>query len=373
MSVNPAPSPMLSLASGYGTFTPPPVATEAAVRALQAGALPLLDVAGLPGLREALADTYTFPGGGTVAPEQVVITPGVKPALFALLRAVLRPHDEVLLPTPNWFGFRELITQAGGTVRELPLRSEDGYALDPEQLRAALTPRTRIVLFSNPNNPTGRVYSRAEVEAWLAVTREYPELFVLSDEIYNGISFGAEAPPTLFSFPDPGGRHLVVNGFSKSLALIGWGLGYLIAPPAIAQACAAWQHATGSAVPAPLQHAALAVTRQASAIARDLVEQLHPNRRLMLAALTDLPLVPPPQPEATYYAFPDLRAYLRPKAEPLVASRELVAHLHTAGLTVVDGASCGAPGFVRLTYAVPEPVLREALARLQQALSTLPY
>ncbi|RPD47762.1 aminotransferase class I/II-fold pyridoxal phosphate-dependent enzyme [Hymenobacter sediminis] len=373
MSANPAHSSVLSLASGYGSFAPPQVATEAAVRALQAGSLPLLDAAGLPQLREALAGVHSSLGGGSVAPEQVVVMPGTKAALFALLRTVLRPHDEVLLPTPNWFGFWELITQAGGTVRELPLSPESGYALDPEQLRAALTPRTRVVLFSNPNNPTGRVYSRAEVEAWLTVTREYPELFVLSDEIYNGISFGPEPPPTLLSFPDPHGQHLVVNGFSKSLALIGWGLGYLIAPPATARACAAWQHATGNAVPAPLQHAALAVTQHAPTIARNLVNQLQPTRRLMLSALADLPLVPPLQPEATYYAFPDLRAYLRPKAEPIVASQELVAHLQAAGLTVVDGATCSAPGFVRLSYAVPEQVLQEALARLRQALSTLPY
>lgn len=301
------------------------------------------------------------------------MTPGAKAALFALLRAVLRPHDEVLLPTPNWFGFRELITQAGGTVRELPLNSENGYALDAAQLRAALTPRTRVVLFSNPNNPTGRVYSRAEVGAWLAVTQEYPELFVLSDEIYNGIFFGPEPPPTLLSFPDPNGRHLVVNGFSKSLALIGWGLGYLIAPPAIAQACAAWQQATSAAVPAPLQHAALAVTQHAPSIAQELINQLQPTRQFMLSALADLPLVPPLQPKATYYAFPDLRAYLRPKAEPIVASQALVAHLQAAGLTVVDGATCGAPGFVRLSYAVPEPELREALNRLRQALGTLAY
>lgn len=373
MSVNPARPSAISLASGYGSFATPQVATEAAAQALHAAPLPLLDAAGLPQLREALASAHSFPGGRSVAPQQVVVTPGAKAALFALLRTVLRPHDEVLLPTPNWFGFRELITQAGGTVRELPLSPEDGYALGPEQLRAALTPRTRVLLFSNPNNPTGRVYSRAEVGAWLAVTQEHPELFVLSDEIYNGIFFGPEPPPTLLRFPDPNGRHLVVNGFSKSLALIGWGLGYLLAPPAIAQACAAWQHATGSAVPAPLQHAALAATRHAPSISQELVKQLQPTRHLLLSGLADLPLVPPQHPEATYYAFPDLRAYLRPKAEPIVASRELVARLQAAGLTVVDGTSCSAPGFVRLSYAVPEPELREALRRLRQGLSSLPY
>ncbi|GAB2792314.1 aspartate aminotransferase [Hymenobacter luteus] len=363
----PASSP-ISLASGYGNFLPPAAAVEAATRVLLAGPLPVTETAGLPELREAVAAAHHSAGGSGPTAANVVVTPGTKVALFALLQTVLRPGDEVLLPTPNWFGFRELVARAGGTLRTLPLRPENNYALAPTQLRAALTPRTRVVLFSNPNNPTGRLYSRAEVAAWLTVTQEFPDLFVLSDEIYNGICFGPEPPPTLLSFPDPGGRHLVVNGFSKSLALVGWGIGYLLAPVAVARACAAWQHATGGGVPAPQQHAALLATQSAGAITSGLIGQLHPTRRVLLEALADLPQVPPVAPAATYYAFPDLRAYLRPGPEPAAASAELVARLQTAGVAVVDGATCDAPGFVRLSYAVPEPLLREAMARLRTAL-----
>lgn len=358
----------ISLASGYGSFPPPPAAVEAACHLLQAGTLPLSDAAGLLPLRQALAAAGQQAGTAAPQPDNVVVTAGAKAALFALLRAVLRPGDEVLLPTPNWFGFGELVARAGGTLRSLPLRPEDNFALSPAVLRAALTPQTRVVLFSNPNNPTGRVYSRAEVAAWLAVTREFPDLFVLSDEIYDRINFGAEAVPSLLSFPDPQGRHLVVNGFSKSLALIGWAVGYLVAPPEQARAAAAWQHATVGAVPAPAQHAALAATEQAPQIAAGLLTQLQDTRQLMLQKLAALPQVPPLQPEATYYAFPDLRAYLQPTLPPAAGSAELVARLQAAGVTVVDGATCGAPGFVRLSYALPEPELREALRRLRAGL-----
>ncbi|QNP51133.1 pyridoxal phosphate-dependent aminotransferase [Hymenobacter qilianensis] len=241
-----------------------------------------------------------------------MITPGVKAALFALLKTILRPGDEVLVPTPNWFGFGELITQAGGIIRPLPLAPSDGYALPPEALEAAITPRTRVFLFSNPNNPTGRIYQHDEIEALLTVTRRHPGLFVLSDEIYNLINFSSAPVPCLLAFPDPHGQHLVVNGFSKSLALIGWGVGYLVAPPAVVQAAAGGQFATGAAVPVPNQHAALAATEHSAAIAKELLVQLAPTRALLLEALSALSGVRFVEPEGTYYVFADLRHFLPP-------------------------------------------------------------
>jgi len=356
----------ISLASGYGNFLPPAVAVARAAASLQGGPLPVSVIEGLPALREALASCYPRQ---SVTPDQVVVTPGTKPALFALLKAVLRPGDEVLLPTPNWFGFWKLIEQAGGVVRPLPLASAGNYALHPAALAAALTPRTRVLLLSNPNNPTGRVYHRAELDAVLAVTRQHPDLFVLSDEIYNRITFGTEAVPSLLEWADPNGQHLVVNGFSKSLALIGWGIGYLVAPPKLAQACAAWQFSTAAAVPVPSQLAALATTEAGPTIAHELRTQLAANRTLLLTGLASLADVHCLFPEATYYAFPDFTAHLAPGLAPEAASAAFVSRLQAAGVSVVDGATCGAPGFARLSYAVPTDDLQEALQRLRTALS----
>jgi aspartate aminotransferase len=356
---------IISLASGYGNFAPPAAAVARAAAALQGGQLPVSAIEGLPALREALAVRYL---AAAVSAEQIVVTAGTKPALFALLKAVLRPGDEVLLPTPNWFGFWKLIEQAGGIVRPLPLVATDNYTLHPTALEAAITPRTRILLLSNPNNPTGRVYRRAELDAVLAVTRQHSDLFVLSDEIYNFITFGTEPVPSLLEWADPLGQHLVVNGFSKSLALIGWGVGYLVAPPALARACAAWQFSTAAAVPVPNQLAALAATEAAQAIADELLAQLAHNRDLLLDGLASLPRVHCPCPEATYYAFPDFTAYLDPSLSPEAASAALVARLQAAGVGVVDGATCGAPGFARLSYALSTNDLQEALQRLRKAL-----
>lgn len=359
---------VISLASGYGNFATPAVAAERAIAAIQADRLMPGPVEGLPALREAIAANYHRQNVPQVTPAHIVVTPGVKTALFALLKSILRPGDEVLLPTPNWFGFGELITRASGIMRPLPLDSADGYTLRPEVLEAAITPRTRLFLFSNPNNPTGRIYHHDEVEALLTVTRRYPNLFVLSDEIYNLINFGAAPVPCLLAFPDPHEQHLVVNGFSKSLALIGWGVGYLVAPPALAQVAAEGQFATGAAVPVPNQHAALAATEHSAAIAHELRTQLAPTRALLLGALSELPGVRFVEPEGTYYVFADLRQFLPPAHSSVEASAALVAQLQAGGVDVVDGTTCGAPGFARISYALPEPELREAVRRLQVVL-----
>ncbi|GAB3848904.1 aspartate/prephenate aminotransferase [Hymenobacter terrigena] len=320
-------------------------------------------VAGLPELREALAQRYRQRGATHVTAEQVVVTAGTKAGLFALLSEMLRPGDDVLLPTPNWFGFYDLVRRAGGILRTLPLSAADNYALTPAMLRAALTPATRLLIISNPNNPTGRVYSRAEWTAILAVTAEFPDLWVVSDEIYEGISFGSEPVSTLLALPGLHERHVVVSGFSKSLALAGWGVGCLVAPPELARAVAAHIFSTGLAVPVPAQMAALAATQHAEAIGAALCAQLRPTRQLLLDGLAALPGAPAvAAPEGTYYVFADFTRFLASGLPALEASATLVRQLAEAGVEVVDGATCGAPGFLRLSYAVAEADLRQALA-----------
>lgn len=366
-------APVLSLASGYGHFAVPRVALAAATEALacagqRAEPLEVSPAAGLPALREALAARYRRRGAAITA-EQVLVTSGAKTGLFAVLSELLRPGDDVLLPTPNWFGFGGLLARTGGVLRPLPLAAAGNYALPPAALRAALTPATRLLIISNPNNPTGRVLSAEEWAGLLAVAAEFPNLWVLSDEIYEGINFGAAPVPTLLAQPGAGPRHVVVSGFSKSLALAGWGVGCVVAPPALAAAVEARLFATGVAVPVPAQLAALAATEHAEEIGAALCAQLQPTRQQLLAALAALPGAGEVlAPEGTYYVFADFRRFLSPELAAADASAALVRQLAAAGLDVVDGTSCGAPGFVRLSYAVPEAVLAEALVRLQAGL-----
>ncbi|WP_345053156.1 pyridoxal phosphate-dependent aminotransferase [Hymenobacter glaciei] len=369
-----ATSSVLSLASGYGHFAVPAVALAAATAALttagqHAEPLAVAPAAGLPALRAALAARYQRRGARNVTAENVLVTAGAKTGLFAVLSELLKAGDDVLVPTPNWFGFSELVRRAGGMLRPLPLAAANNYALTPEALRAALTPATRLLMLSNPNNPTGRVLSAEEWAGLLAVTAEFPDLWVLSDEIYEGISFGATPVPTLLAQPGAGPRSVVVSGFSKSLALAGWGVGCLVAPPALAAAVTARLFATGVSVPTPNQLAALAATEHAEEIGAALCAQLKPTRQLLLEGLAALPGAGEVfAPEGTYYVFADFRRFLPAGLPPAEASALLVRRLAAAGVEVVDGATCGAPGFVRLSYAVPETVLTEALARLRAGL-----
>lgn len=358
----------ISLASGYGNFAPPAVAVQRAAALLQAGPLPSSSIEGGPAVRAAIASHYRQQGAA-VQPEQIVLTAGAKPALFALFKTLLQPGDEVLLLTPNWFGFWGLVEKAGGTLRTLALDSATDYALDPAAVQAALTPRTRMLVLSNPNNPTGRIYSREELADLLYITRQHPDLLVLSDEIYDGINFGSERVASLLEFDDPLGQHVVVSGFSKSLGLIGWSVGYLVALAAVARQCAAWQFATGTAVAGLAQSAAQVAIENADSISRELCAGLGAGRELMRTALAALPQVSSRLPAGTYYAFPDFRAYLDPTLPPAAASAALVARLRAGGVEVVDGGTCGAPGFCRLSYAVPVPELAEALRRLTAVLT----
>ena len=192
---------------------------------------------------------------------------------------------------------------------------------------------------------------------------------MLSDEIYEGISFGAVPVPTLLAQPGAGPRHVVVSGFSKSLALAGWGVGCLVAPPALAAAVAARLFATGVAVPVPVQLAALAATEHAEAIGAALCVQLQATRQQLLAGLAALPGAGAvPAPEGTYYVLADFRRFLPAGLPAPAASAALVRRLAQAGVEVVDGATCGAPGFARLSYAVPAEVLAQALVRLRAGL-----
>ncbi|MBF9237278.1 aminotransferase class I/II-fold pyridoxal phosphate-dependent enzyme [Hymenobacter sp. BT683] len=356
----------------------PAVALEAAAEVLastqrQHVPLAVSPVAGLPELREALARRYRQRGATGLTAEQVLVTAGAKTGLFALLSELLQPGDDVLMPTPNWFGFDDLVRRAGGTLRALPLAAADNYVLRPQVLRAALTPATRLLIISNPNNPTGRVYSQAEWTELLAVTDEFPQLWVLSDEIYEGICFGPEAVPTLLAQPDVHQRHVVVSGFSKSLALAGWGVGCVVVPPALAPAIAARLFGTGAAAPTPAQAAALAATQHAESISGALCAQLAPTRAQLLAGLAALPGAPAIiAPEGTYYVFADFTRFLAPEWPAVEASARLVELLAAAGVEVVDGATCGAPGFARLSYAVPAADLEEALTRMQETFARLP-
>lgn len=357
----------ISLASGATYFNTPEPARQAAIAALDQHKTFYTEAAGTPGLRQAIARRYLDHNQRQVDAAHILVTPGTKQALYTVLQAILRPGDEVLVPAPNWGGLHQVLELLGARLVLLPTALADNYALDPGKLREHLSPKTRLFLFSNPCNPTGRRYSLEELASLVQVTQVFPELYLLSDEVYDLVTYG-ERVPSLLELPDPHHRHIVVNGFSKSFAMTGWRIGYAVLPPALVQPCAHFQQVTYAGVSEFVQDAALAILENYASLLPPFLEQLRENKSLMTQFLVSRGILFYP-PDAAYYVFPDLAPYL---------SAELPTTLDLAGwlqehyqLEILAGDLFGAPGFARLSFGIEKKQLQQALQRLGQALDEL--
>ncbi|MDX5482428.1 MAG: aminotransferase class I/II-fold pyridoxal phosphate-dependent enzyme [Hymenobacteraceae bacterium] len=364
----------ISLASGSSYFSSPDAATDAAIAALQAGKTQYGPTEGTWELRQAISDKYSTPHF-PVSPEQVLVTPGTKQALFNLFSVLLRQGDEVVVPTPAWFGFHELMKYSSGMLVPLETSLSEEYAITPEALRKTLNNRSRILLLTNPGNPTGRVYSKAELEAILEVVNEYPNLYLISDEIYDHITYSGSFTPIFSCEGAPRERTILLNGFSKSFAMSGWRLGYMVGPEACIQKSTAFQGSTLSGVSVFLQEAALATLQARETALAPMLDVLQDNRQLMKQALDGMAEVRYYLPDGAYYFFPDLSHYLTSDTatgkEPSTAEGLCRYLRQRFNLDLVPGVYFGGAGHVRMSFAVERPRLAQALQRLAAGLKLL--
>lgn len=358
----------IRLSSGMASFKVHERVREAAIRAIQSDLPPSIPTEGLSDLREAIADRYRECNQTTVPPEQILVTPGTSQAVYNALACLLRPGDEVILPAPHWFAFPGMIRQAGGQPVLLPTYLEQQFDLNPKKLESLISPRTRLFLFCNPHNPTGRIYSRAEMEGIVRVLQNHPQVYVLSDEIYDFVTYGERVPSwlELESFRD---RLFLVNGFSKSFALTAWRVGYLIPPPFFWQPCLQYQAVTLGGTSPYVQEAATAALRHRALIHPSMLDTLTLHRKIMAEALDALP-VPHYAPEGAYYFFADFSAVIRQRHPEWIAeagSAFFFEQLCTeAGLDILAGDTSGAPGFGRISFAVETSHLLTAIERLRR-------
>ncbi|GAB3815375.1 pyridoxal phosphate-dependent aminotransferase [Pontibacter rugosus] len=365
---------VISLAAGSSYFKSPEAATEAAIKALQEGKTFYGPTQGTPALRKAISQKYKAEGIA-IEPAQVLVTPGTKQALYNLFTILLRQGDEVVVPTPAWFGFHELLKYNSGTLVPLPTKLEEGYQLTPDMLRNTLTERSRILLLTNPGNPTGRTYSQQELEALLEVTKDFQNLYVLSDEIYDLVTYGNPVTSILSCQGAKAARTIVVNGFSKSFAMSGWRLGFILGPEALITKCVDFQNATMSGVSEFVQDAAQATIESKEKLLPAMQEVLQHNREVMRQGLDIIPEVKYYLPDGAYYFFPDFSHYLNRTSitgETLLTSIDLCRYLRTCyNLELSPGDYFGAPGHARMSFAVETPRLEDALRRLRQGLLLL--
>jgi aspartate aminotransferase len=363
--------PVFDFALGEPDFPTPEHVCAAAVAAMQKGYTRYTPAAGIPELRAAVARSYQKTYNLRYTPEQVIVSSGAKHSLHNALAATVGPGDEVLIPTPYWVSYSDLVTMTGATYRLIPTRPQDGFKMTPAQLRAAITPHSRLLMLNSPCNPTGAVYSRQELEALADVVLE-ANLTVLSDEIYERLVFGA-AKATCFATLRPGlaERTLTVSGASKTYAMTGWRIGWALGPAAVIKAMANVQSQQTSNPCSISQHAALAALEGDQECVERMRREFEARRDLVCDRLAKIPGVKIVKPDGAFYAFFDVSAHFgRTLAgRPVTDSGSFcMAALELAHVNVVPGSAFGAEGFVRLSFAAGREQLQGGLDRLEQFL-----
>jgi aspartate aminotransferase len=356
----------ISVASGASYFLTPEPVKQAAVYAIRQNQTFYGPAEGLLSLRSAIASRYYDNLDRPATPDQVLITHGARLALHTIF-SVLLPNDgdEVLIPAPYWFGFTDLVKISRGKLVPLYTASSENFKLTPEALRKAITAKTRILVLSNPNNPTGYVYNSKELRDLLKVLSDYPEVYILADEIYDQIHFG-ERFCSLYHFRKLHKRLLIVNGFSKSYAMSGWRVGFILSSRELIRRCLAFYEAMASGVSPVNQEAALEAWVHREALYKPQLEILRQNRALIMTFFRDHNIFFP-TPKGAYYIFPDFSEYI---ARCCPDSRQVSSVVfceklkQETGIEVIPGDHFGAPNFARLSFAIAPEMLLEVLGRL---------
>jgi aspartate aminotransferase len=361
-------APVLDLTAGEPDRRGPEGADAAAREAIARGDTRYGPTAGLPELRARIAEARPEDRSA----DNVLVTAGAKQALHTALQAIVEPGDEVLLPTPCWVSFPALIELAGGVPVKVPCRADRGFVLDPDDLAAAITPRTRALLFNSPCNPTGAVVPD-DVLARIAAVVEQHDLWLISDEIYAGVVYeGTRAPSPATLLPD---RTLAVDGVSKAFAMTGWRVGWATGPTELIAAMARYQGQTAGGPAPPNQRAALAAMEGGDPHRLRLVGLFEDRMRSTLAAVRNLPGVRCHEPGGAIYLLPGVSAHIgsrTPEGAVIEDSVSLASYLlEAAHVALVAGEPFDAPGHVRISLVAEEAVLMEAVARIGTALASL--
>jgi aspartate aminotransferase len=355
-----------SLSAGEPDFDTPEFIRAAAIKALDGGQTRYGPAAGEPALREAIAAKLSQENHVATTAAQVLVTNGGKQALYNLFQVLLGPGDEVLLPAPYWLSYPEIARMAGASVKELASDADQGFRLKPEQLEAAISPASRLLVLNSPSNPTGMVLSRAELEAIANVLRRHPQVLVVCDEIYEFLlapghthhSFAAVAP-------DLAERIFTVNGFAKGWAMTGWRIGWLAGAQAVVAAASALQSQTTSNVCTFAQFGALAAISGSRQCVHAMAAEFNVRRSLLTEGLMAMEGLKLMAPEGAFYAFPDVSHF---GLDSMTLCNRL---LDEVGLAVVPGVAFGDDRCIRLSCAASPATIEDGLERLQRFLGSL--
>lgn len=362
---------IIGLSLGEPDFNTPDFIKDAAIQAINDNYNSYSPVDGYVELKDAVITKFKRDNNLTYDRSQIVVSTGAKQSLYNIAQVCLNPGDEVILPCPYWVSYADIVQLAEGVPVEVQTSMETDFKMTPEQLEAAITPKTKMLWYSSPCNPSGSIYSEAELRALADVLQKYPQIIVVSDEIYEHINYvGGHA--SMAQFDDMFDRTVTVNGVAKAFAMTGWRIGYIGAPTYIARACNKIQGQVTSGANCIAQRAVITALEAPVSKIQYMVDEFKERRKLILGLLSEIPGFECNEPEGAFYVFPNVSYYLGKTlngTEIKNASDFALFLLEEANVATVTGEAFGNPNCIRISYAASQEQIIEAMARIKKAVS----
>ncbi len=360
---------IIGLSLGEPDFNTPEFIKEAAIEAINADYNSYTPVDGYAELKEAICTKFKRDNGLAYAPSQIVVSTGAKQSIANAVQVLINPGDDVLLVAPYWVSYSAMVILAEGNPIEIRSGIETDFKITPEQLEQAITPKTKLVMLNSPNNPSGSMYSKSEYEALAAVLLKHPNIFVLSDEIYEHIHYDEATPFSFAAIPSMYNRTITVNGLAKAFAMTGWRIGYLGGPEWIAKACTKIQGQVTSGTNCIAQRAAITAVLAPVGKIKYMVDEFDFRRKRIIDLLQDIEGFEVNVPKGAFYVFPDISAFFGKKLKGKLienASDFAMYLLEEANVATVTGDAFGCPNNIRISYAASLENIEEAIRRIAE-------
>ena len=362
---------IISLSLGEPDFNTPDFIKDAAIEAINQNYNSYTPVDGYIELKEALCVKFKRDNDLVYTPNQIVVSTGAKQSIANIAQVLLNPGDEVLLPAPYWVSYSAIAMLCEAKFIEIPSSIDTDFKITPAQLEAALTPKTKMIFFNSPNNPSGTIYTEQEYRALAKVLENYPQVFILSDEIYEHINYGTK-PFSFAAIENMYDRTITVNGLAKAFAMTGWRVGYIGAPAWIAKACTKMQGQITSGTNCIAQRAAITAVLAPISKVQFMVDEFKQRRDMVLSLLGEIDGFKLNIPEGAFYIFPDIAAFFGKtiKGKTIANANDFsMLLLEEANVATVTGEAFGAPNCIRMSYAASVAQLQEAIKRIKEVLS----
>lgn len=362
---------IIGLSLGEPDFKVPDYIQEAAIQAVKDGYNSYTPVDGYVELKKAIITKFKRDNDLSYEAPQIVVSTGAKQALYNVAQVVLNKGDEVILPCPYWVSYSDIVKLADGVPVEVPTALEDDFKMTAAQLEAAITPKTKMLWYSSPCNPSGSIYSKEELRALADVLQKHPQIIVVSDEIYEHINYGVTAHASMAAFPDMYNRTVTVNGVAKAFAMTGWRIGFIGAPAYIARACNKLQGQVTSGANCIAQRAVITALEESPERISYMVDEFKERRKLILGLLNSIDGFKCNEPEGAFYVYPDVSAYFGKtlKGTKINNASDFAMYLlENANVATVTGDAFGNGNCIRISYAASVAHIEDAISRIKTAL-----